>query len=119
MAKDRDIVNRTFEFSVQIIKLAGDLSKISPSGRTLSSQILRSGTSIGANIEEGQAAESKADFAHKYNLALKEARETKYWLRLINAAKVAKPVNLDGLINECDEISKIIAQIIINTREAK
>jgi four helix bundle protein len=119
LAQNRDIVKRTFEFAVQIIELAGELSRISPSGRTLSSQILRSGTSIGANVEEGQAAESKADFAHKYNLALKEARETKYWLKLVNAAKVARPANLDGLIKECDEISKIIAQIIINARKAK
>ena len=119
MAQNRDIVKRTFEFAVQIIELAGGLSRISPSGRTLSSQILRSGTSIGANVEEGQAAESKADFIHKYNIALKEARETKYWLRLLDTSKMASDENLVALTKESDEICRIIAQIIINARNKK
>jgi four helix bundle protein len=74
---------------------------------------------IGANIEEAQAAESKADFTHRYNIALKEARETKYWLRLISASKRPKNIDIDSLIKESDEICRIIAQIIINARKAK
>ena len=77
---------------------------------------MRSGTSIGANVEEAQAAESKADFAHKYNIALKEARETKYWLRLICASGMAKEANIDPLIKESDEICRILGQITVNAR---
>jgi len=85
----------------------------------LSNQILRSGTSVGANIEEAQAAESKADFIHKYNIALKEARETKYWLRLLSTPNMPKNTDLDSLVREPDEICRVIAQIIINTRKGK
>ena len=86
MVKPQDIVARTFQFALSIIELANQLDDSRGSSRVLTRQILRSGTSIGANIEEAQAAESKADFTHKYNIALKEAHETKYWLRLISAS---------------------------------
>ena len=90
MAKPPDIVARTFQFALRIIELANQLDDGRGSTRVLAKQILRSGTSIGANIEEAQAAESRADFIHKYNIALKEARETKYWLRLISASHCEK-----------------------------
>ena len=119
MAKPQDIVARTFQFALRIIELANQLDYSRESSKVLTKQVLRSGTSIGANIEEAQAAESKADFTHKYNIALKEARETKYWLRLINASKFVKTTDLDSLIKESDEICQIIAKIVINARKAK
>ena len=119
MAKPQDIVARTFQFALRIIELANQLDDGRGPSRVLTRQILRSGTSIGANIEEAQAAESKADFAHKYNIALKEARETKYWLRLISASNKSLNTDLDSLIKKSDEICRIIAQIIINTRKTK
>ena len=119
MAKPQDIVARTFQFALSIIELANQLDDGRGSSSVLARQILRSGTSIGANIEEAQAAESKADFTHKYNIALKEARETKYWLRLISASNGSKNTELDSLIKESDEICRIIAQIVINARKAK
>ena len=119
MAKPQDIVARTFQFALRIIELANQLDDGRGSTRVLAKQILRSGTSIGANIEEAQAAESKADFTHKYNIALKEARETKYWLRLISASHGPKNTDLDSLIRESDEICRVIAQIVINARKAK
>jgi four helix bundle protein len=119
VAKPQDIVARTFQFALSIIELANQLDDGRGSSRVLTRQILRSGTFIGANIEEAQAAESKADFVHKYNIALKEARETKYWLRLISASKLAKETDLGSLIKESDEICRIIAQIIINARRAE
>jgi four helix bundle protein len=103
--------------AVNIVELAGQLDKKSQSARILSAQILRAGTSIGSNVEEAQAGESKADFIHKYNIALKEARETKYWLRLLRASNMAPDANLALLTKEADEISRIIAQIIINARK--
>lgn len=119
MSKKIDITVRTFEFALGILKLADELSKNSSSARVLSNQLLRAGTSIGANVEEAQAAESKADFIHKYKIALKEARETKYWLRLLLASNMAKNINLDSLTKESDEICRIIAKITINALRNK
>ena len=116
MSRKIDITGRTFEFALEILKLADELSKGSSSARVLSSQLLRAGTSIGANVEEAQAAES---FIHKYKIALKEARETKYWLRLLIASNIAKKTNLASLVKESDELCRIIAQITINARRKK
>jgi four helix bundle protein len=119
VAKPQDIVARTFQFALSIIELANQLDDGKGSSRVLTRQILRSGTSVGANIEEAQAAESKADFAHKYNIALKEARETRYWLKLLGASNIAKTTNLDSLIRESDEICRIIGKITVNARREK
>lgn len=115
--KGRDICERTFEFALRIVKLADVLARRSRVGEKVASQIIGSGTSIGANVEESQAAESKADFIHKYRVALKEARETKYWLRLIVGANLIVENSVVGLRTEADEISRVIAQIIINARK--
>jgi four helix bundle protein len=117
--KGRDICERTFEFATRIVKLADAMARRSRVGEKVASQIIRSGTSIGANIEEAQAAESKADFIHEYRVALKEARETKYWLRLIVGANLITEKRVAGLRTEADEISRVIAQIIINTRKKR
>ena len=74
----RDIKERTFSFAVEIVRLCQGLEKQSDVYRTLGRQLLRSGTSVGANVEEAQAGQSRADFASKYSIALKEARETIY-----------------------------------------
>jgi four helix bundle protein len=116
---DSNIIKRTFDFSLSILKLSEQFDERITSQRIVLKQVVRSGTSIGANIEEAQAAESKADFIHKYSIALKEARETKYWLNLLKASALVNLNNLDSLIIESDEICRIIAQIIINTRKKK
>jgi len=110
------IIERTFDFSVKIIKLCNTLDKTNRAAEILCKQILRSGTSIGANLEEGQAAQSRSDFIHKYNIALKEARETSYWLRLLAKSEIAQTKRLSGLIQESKEITLIIAKIITNTK---
>lgn len=84
-ANFRDIRERAFEFAVRIVKLCQFLEKQRTVGRTLISQLLDAGTSIGANLEEAQAGQSRADFIHKNAISLKEARESVYWLRLILA----------------------------------
>jgi four helix bundle protein len=78
--------------------------------------LLRSGTSIGANIEEGQAGQSKADFISKYSIARKEAREANYWLRLISATGLSQNPNLEGLLDETDQLIKILTTIIKNAQ---
>ncbi len=117
--RGRDIVERTFDFAVRIVKLADTLARRSRIGEKLALQIIKAGTSIGANIEEAQAAESGPDFIHKYRISLKEARETKYWLRLIVAANLIAERSVAGLRIEADEISRVVAQIIINTKKKR
>lgn len=85
MKENNLIVDRTFEFSLKIIKLYVDLKK--EKEFTVSRQVLRSGTSIGANVEEAEAAQSKKDFINKMSIALKEARETRYWTRLLDRSQ--------------------------------
>ena len=119
MNNDLNITKRTFNFALYILKLSEQFDERKSSQRIILKQVIRSGTSIGANIEEAQAAESKADFIHKYSIALKEARETKYWLNLLKASALVNVNNLDSLINEPDEICRVVAQIIINARKRK
>ena len=87
----------------------------------MANQLLRSGTSIGANVEEGQGAQSEADFVAKYSIARKEARETHYWLRLMAESKIVDPVKLTELITESDELIAILTAIVkkIQTRNKK
>ena len=101
------------------MKLSKSLCKDSSVGNILARQVLRSGTSIGANIEEGQSAQSKADFIHKFSIALKEAREIRYWLRLLIASELLSAHLLSDLLKEADEITRIIAKIIVNTQKKK
>src|SRR5439155_10100928 len=106
---------RTFEFGLQVLKLSNQIPD-TQSGRTICRQLLRSGTSIGANVEEAEAAYTKEDFAYKMNIALKEARETHYWLRLIKQSNLAHPENYDSIIGESEELKKILGAIVSKAR---
>jgi len=112
----RDIRERTFEFAVRIVRLCRELDKSVGVGRTLSKQLLRAGTSVGANVEEAQAGQSKADFISKNAIALKEARECHYWLRLLIAAEVLTEKRLAELRDEATELAKILAAIIVSAK---
>jgi len=115
-----DIPERTFQFAQRIVKLCLVLDATPGVSRILASQLLRSGTSIGANVEEGQASQSEADFVSKYSIACKEARETHYWLRLLAACDVMPPARLTELEAECNELIAILTAIIkkVRTRQA-
>lgn len=108
----RDLPERTFQFALRVVKLCQHLDRKPGVSRTLSRQLLRSGTSIGANVEEGQAAQSEADFLTKYSIACKEARETHYWLRLLAAAEIVPDTRLHELIQESNELIAILTTII-------
>jgi four helix bundle protein len=82
----------------------------------LSRQLIRSGTSIGANVEESRAAQSTADFIHKLEIALKEARETRYWLRLLMASEIVPENKLLSLLDEINELIKILAAMIVKSK---
>jgi four helix bundle protein len=117
--KPRDIRERTFNFSVKILQLCQQLNKIPGVTRMLVGQLLRAGTSIGANVEEAQAGQSRADFVSKYSIALKEARETIYWLRLLRECDGSVGISYDALLKEADEIARIIGTIIVNAKKRK
>lgn len=114
--KPRDIKERTFRFSVNIVQLCQLMSEKPGVMRTLAGQLLHAGTSIGANVEEAQAGQSRADFVSKYAIALKEARETIYWLRLLRECDNGVDNVCKTLLSEVDEISRIIGKIISNTK---
>jgi len=109
-----DIKERTFIFSVRVVKLAQRLLKTIAS-RELGKQMIRSGTSIGANVEEADGATSKKDFIRKMGIARREARETRYWLRIIGST-LMNDQELESLTNECDELVKILSKIIQTAR---
>jgi four helix bundle protein len=113
-----DIRERTFAFAARIVKLCRFLENGSVS-KSLVRQLIRAGTSVGANLEEAQAGQSKPDFISKNAIALKEARETNYWLRLIlETTEFEEKVRrgIEELIEESSEITKIIASIIISAK---
>ena len=114
--KPRDIRERTFKFALDVVRLCRGLEERPGVRRTLAKQLLRSGTSIGANVEEGQAGQSRADFANKYAIALKEARETIYWLRLLKESGECDELKGDKLEREAREIAKVLGAIIVNTK---
>ncbi len=96
-----DITKRSFDFALRVIKLCQFLSKkYSLESNVLAKQLLRSATSIGANVEEAQAGQSRSDFIHKMAIALKEARETNYWLRLLEASEILSKEKFADLIEK-------------------
>ena len=112
----RDLPERTFEFARRVVKLCQELDQAPGANRTLSHQLLKSGTSIGANVEEAQAGQSKADFVSKMSIACKEARESHYWLRLLVATEVLPQARLTDLLDEANQLIAILTSVIKNTR---
>jgi four helix bundle protein len=85
--------------------------------RDLCTQLLRSGTSIGANVEEAIGGSSRKDFIHKLEIAYREARETKYWLRLLKEAELLESKFADSFLTDCDELLKILSAIINSSKK--
>lgn len=112
-----DIRERTFDFATRVIKLCQQLDHQPGVSRTLANQLLRSGTSIGANVEETKAGHSKPDFIAKLTIACKEARETHYWLRLLTATDIVPSAKLAPLTDEANQLIAILTTIIKNARE--
>jgi len=105
------ILKLTFQFAVEIVKFTEDLMK--DKKFVIGNQLLRSGTSIGANVKESQNAESKRDFIHKLKIALKEVDETEYWLFICN--EVDSYPSTDYLIQKLSETSKVLTKIVSTT----
>ena len=121
-SKPQDIKERTFNFAAEIVRYCDALDSGRGTVRTLGRQLLRAGTSVGANVEEAQAGQSRADFISKYSIALKEARESIYWLRLLKVTGICsdgQPETLENLRQEAEQIARIIGSIIVNTRKGR
>jgi len=102
---------RLLQFGVKIIKLANKLPKTS-AGFVVINQLVKSGTSIGANFQEAQDASSTPDFIHKLSISLREAKETLYWLKIIIAAELLPTQSISEELSECEEIIAVLISSI-------
>lgn len=114
--KDNIVSQKSFDFALRIINLYKYLIE-NKKEFILSKQLLRSGTSIGANIEEAIGGQSKKDFISKFSVAYKESRETLYWIKLLNKSEYLSQSQSFSLINDCEEIIKIITQILKSSKK--
>ena len=120
LKKENEILDLTFRFATRNVRLSRYLQQHHKE-YVLSKQILRSGTSIGANVNEAQAAQSRKDFLHKMAVASKEARETLYWLRLLMETEYldASHVSVQSLNDELHSINKILVSIVKTTSKTR
>lgn len=109
------VKDKSYAFALQVIALCRDLT--ARNEFVLSKQLLKSGTSIGANVAEASAGQSKADFIAKMAIASKEARETEYWLSLLRDSKLVESQQVEPLLLETTEISKMLTAIVKTAQE--
>lgn len=109
--KQNILKDQSYSFALRVVKMCQLLS-VEQREYVLSKQVLRSGTSIGANIEEAYQAESKTDFIHKLSISNKEAFETHYWLRLLRDSSHLTPSQANGMLSECDELQRMLVAAI-------
>lgn len=110
------IKEKSYLFALRIVKLYKYLIEKKKES-VLSKQLLRCGTSIGANVEEALGGQSKKDFLSKLSIAYKESRETHYWLRLLKDSEIITDKEFDSMINDCEELQKILTSILITTKQ--
>jgi len=113
---EQAIQNKSFQFAVRIVKLCRYLQN-EQKEFVLTKQLLRSGTSIGANISESQQAQSRADFISKLSIALKESYETDYWLRLLRETDLLSPAEFQSIYADCQELERLLISIVKTTKE--
>ena len=111
MAKDHDIYDRVFEFACRVLRMDQALSRNRRINRNAMNQLVRAASSVGSNLEEAKAGQTKADFHAKLRIALKEARESHYWLRLISRSGATRGDRIDPLVQEANEIVAILTTI--------
>ncbi len=114
--KDNIILSKSFDFAIRIVELYKYLVN-EHKEYVLSKQVLRSGTSIGANVNEAVEAQSKKDFVSKMSIALKETSETIYWLKLLYSTKYIAQSQYNALYSEVYQLKKILTSIIISAKE--
>jgi four helix bundle protein len=112
---NRDIVKRLLDFATAVVKLSFKLSR-NPQGRYFAIQLMRAATSAGANHREAKGAESRPDFAHKMQIALKELRETEFWLELVGNVGLVPADELKPLLLEVDELIGIFVASVVTAK---
>ncbi|MCD8350757.1 MAG: four helix bundle protein [Planctomycetaceae bacterium] len=117
MKTDNVVVDKSKIFAIRVVKLYRYLVERKKEG-VLSKQLLRSGTSIGANVREAVRAQSKNDFVHKMSIALKESAESEYWLELLFEGEYLTEKQFKDIYNDCCEVSKLL-MAIVKTSKAK
>ena len=117
MAKGDDLQERLIRFAARIIKVCNALPK-TPAGEHISGQLLRSGTSPAPHHAEARSAESSADFIHKLKIAVKELNESEVWLRIIIASDMLPASRLEDLLDECDQLQRILSSSIKTARQS-
>jgi len=110
-----DLGERRLAYAARNVRLVGALPK-TLAGRHVGTQLLRSGTSAGANYQEARGGESRADFVHKLQIALKEVRESHYWLRLIVEAKLLPTEKLAAITDESEQLIAILSKAVARTK---
>jgi four helix bundle protein len=116
--KQNIIKDKTYAFALKIIKMYQQIGK-EKNEYVLSKQLLRSGTAVGASVSEAEHAQSKADFIHKLNIALKEANESLYWINLLKDSGYLSPASYNSLFEDCNEIVSILVAIIKTSKKSK
>ena len=110
------VLEKSFKFSIRIVKLYEYLISKNRNVEPLLKQLLRSGTSIGANITEAQSAYTKKDFINKLGISLKEARESEYWIKLLTATSHFDIKESESIQNDCEELIKLLTTIIKSSK---
>lgn len=118
MKSNNSIQERSYKLAIKLVKFAKKLPA-NTSSFVISRQLIRAGTSIGANVEEATGAFSKDDFIFKMNIALKESRETNYWLRLIRDSDLVKSPEIEDLTSESENIKNILSAIVRTSKERR
>src|SRR4030042_4429538 len=116
--KGDQLSDRLLDFIVRVIKIVDSLPN-TIAGRHIGGQLVSAGTSCGANYEEGCGAESRSDFVHKMSIVLKELKETRFWLRLINRTEMLAPKYTDAMISECEQLCAIIGKSVSTARKRR
>ena len=113
---ERIVQDKSFQFAIRIVNLCKYLQN-EKHEYIMAKQLLRCGTSIGANVAESQQAQSRPDFVSKLNIALKESYETNYWLRLLYETHYITQAQFDSVISDCNELERLLISIVKSTKE--
>jgi four helix bundle protein len=116
--ESKKIQDRSYEFAIEIINLVKTLPG-NTAGNVIGRQLVKSGTSIGANVEEATGAFSKDEFIYKMNIALKEARETNYWLRLMKDSRIITDSDIANTLEESENLRNILSAIVKTSKERR
>ncbi len=115
--KESIVATKSYQFAVRVVKLHLFICKKEKYIYSLSNQLLRAATSIGANVEEALGGHTRKDFSAKMSIGYKEAREAKYWIRIMRASNIIESRIADSFMNDIDELTRILASIVKSSKQ--